>query len=85
MRKQLLKIPKSRGFKSFKPKNQAVSVRAINKHFKDGETVTAAALFAKKLIAKADRPVKILGKEKLTVKVKFENMKMSAGVSAQIK
>lgn len=85
MRAQLLQIPKSRGFKSLKPKNQVVSVKAINSSFKDGEIVSPAALFAKKLIASASLPVKILGKEKLTVKVNFEKIKMSAGVKGQIK
>jgi len=85
MRSQLLKIPKWRGFRSLAPKNQVVSVKAINNNFKDGEIVNPAALFAKKLIVAATRPVKILGKEKLTVKVKFENIKMSAGLRDQIK
>ncbi len=85
MRKQLLAIPKLRGFRSLNPKNQVVSVKAINRYFKDNETVNPAALFAKKLIARVDLPVKILGKEKLSVKVKLEGVKMSEGVTAQIK
>lgn len=85
MKKQLLKIPKSRGFKSTQPKNQVVSVKAINSHFKDNETVNPAVLFEKKLISSLKEPVKVLGKEKLTVKVKFENIKMSEGVKSQVK
>jgi len=85
MRAQLLQIPKSRGFKSDKPKNQVVSVKAINNSFKDGDIVTPGALAEKKLISSASLPVKILGKDKLTVKVKFEKIKMSAGVSGQLK
>jgi len=84
MKKQLLKIPKSRGFRSLQPKNQVVSVKALNKYFKEGETINPAALFAKKLISSSELPVKILGKEKLTIKVKFENIKMSAAVKNQI-
>lgn len=84
LKKQLLQIPKARGFRSLQPKNQVVSVQTINRHFKDDEVVSAASLRAKKLIASSSRPVKILGKEKLTVKVKFENIKMSAGVKSQI-
>lgn len=83
LKKQLLQIPKVRGFKSLNPKNQVVSVKAINSFFKDGETVTPAALFEKKLIASASLPVKILGKEKLTVKVKLEKIKTSESVKAQ--
>lgn len=84
MKKQLLKIPKFRGFRSLEPKNQVVSVKAINKHFQDGATVNPTTLLEKGLVASASLPVKILGKEKLTVKVKFENIKMSAAVSGQI-
>ena len=85
MRPLLLQIPKSRGFRSLNEKNQVVSVSAINSHFKDNETVNPEALFAKKLISSATSPVKILGKEKLTVKVKFEKIKMSASVQGQVK
>ena len=84
MKKQLLSIPKVRGFKSLNPKNQVVSVKAINSNFKDNEVVNPLALFEKKLIPSASLPVKILGKEKLTVKVKFEHIKMSAGLKSQI-
>lgn len=84
MRQVLLRTPKFRGFRSDKPKNQVVSVKTINHHFKDGDTVTPLALFEKELISAAALPVKILGKEKLTVKVKFENIKMSAGLQSQI-
>jgi len=84
MRQQLLKIPKSRGFKSLQPKNQVVSVKVINNSFKDNETVSPETLFAKKLIASAAWPVKVLGKEKLTVKVKFEKIRMSASIKEQI-
>lgn len=85
MRAQLLQIPKSRGFKSLKDKNQVVSVKAINQAFKDNEIVSPQALFEKQLIASAALPVKILGKEKLTVKVKFEKIKMSASLKDQVK
>lgn len=85
MRKQLLSIPKVRGFKSAKPKNQVVSIKAINNNFKDNETVNPITLAAKKLINSAELPVKILGKEKLTVKVILENVKTSKSVTDQIK
>ena len=84
MKKQLLQIPKARGFKSLYAKNQVVSVKAINGAFKDGDLVNAASLFEKKLISRLSDPVKVLGKEKLVVKVKFENVKMSEGVQKQL-
>ena len=85
MKKQLLQIPKSRGFKSLAPKNQVVSLKAINANFKDGEIVNPENLAIKNLISSSAEPVKILGKEKLAVKVKFEGVKMSGSVSAQAK
>lgn len=84
MRKQLLQTPKLRGFRSLQPKNQIVSVGAINKNFKEGETVNPEALFQKDLIKDSSAPVKILGKEKLTAKFKFEKVAMSAAVKSQI-
>jgi large subunit ribosomal protein L15 len=85
MKMQLLQTPKSRGFRSIKPKNQVVSVKVINNNFKDGEIVNADSLFAKDLISSKDLPIKVLGKEKLTVKVKMEGIKMSESVIAQLK
>jgi len=85
MKQQLLQTPKSRGFKSDKPKNQIVSVKDINANFKDGDVINSAALLEKNLINSLNAPVKILGKEKLTVKVKFESIKMSASVQEQAK
>lgn len=85
MKKQLLQIPKTRGFKSLNPKNQIVTVKAINHNFKDGETVDPAALLAKKLIASDRQPVKILGKETLAVKVKFSGVKLNATLAGPAK
>ncbi len=85
MKQQLLQTPKVRGFKSNKPKNQIVSLKAINANFKDGEIVNPESLLAKNLISSVKLPIKILGKEKLTVKVKFESIKMNATLKEQIK
>lgn len=84
MKKQLIKIPKLRGFKSHKPKNQAVNISDINERFKDNEEVTPKTLVEKGLITKASNPVKILGKTPLNVKVKFSGVKMSESVNDQI-
>jgi large subunit ribosomal protein L15 len=86
MKQQLLQTPKVRGFKSAKPKNQIISLKDINSNYKDGENVTPESLAEKGLISSANLPVKILGKtDKLTVKVKFAGVKMSAGVLEQTK
>ncbi len=83
MKKQLLQTPKSRGFRSLTLKNQVVGISAINKNFKDGDTINPSTLFAKGLVSSEKEPVKILGKDKLSVKVKFEKVKMSEGVKKQ--
>jgi len=85
MKKQLLQIPKSRGFRSLQPKNQVVSMIAINKNFKDNEELNPQTLAAKGLINDPEAPVKILGKEPLTVKgLKISKIKMSASVKKQL-
>ncbi|MFA4943011.1 MAG: 50S ribosomal protein L15 [Patescibacteria group bacterium] len=86
MKKQLLQIPKNRGFKSLQPKNQVISIKTINERYKDNEIVSPETLKEKDLIKSIDLPVKILGKESLTVKgLKFEKVKMSASVKGTIK
>ncbi|MEI7620768.1 MAG: uL15m family ribosomal protein, partial [Candidatus Falkowbacteria bacterium] len=86
MKKQLLQIPKVRGFKSLQPKNQVISVKTINENYKDNELVSPTTLMEKDLIKSVNLPVKILGKESLTVKgLKFEKVKMSASVKETIK
>jgi large subunit ribosomal protein L15 len=84
MKQQLLQTPKTRGFKSLQPKNQVVNVKLINFNYKEGETVSPTTLFERNIISRISLPVKILGKEKLTVKVKFEGVKMSETVKTQL-
>lgn len=84
MKQQLLQTPKLRGFKSAKAKNQVLSVEIINKNFKDKEIVSPESLFKKKLIKKIYKPVKILGKEKLKVKVTFDKVLFNQSIKDQI-
>jgi large subunit ribosomal protein L15 len=86
MRPHILQTPKIGGFRSLAPKNQIVKITAINKNFKAGEIVSVPTLFAKGLIADAQKPVKILGKEKLEVKVTFDKgIKLNATINSQVK
>ncbi|MFH1427552.1 MAG: 50S ribosomal protein L15, partial [Patescibacteria group bacterium] len=81
MKQMLLQVPKNRGFKSLKPKNQVVNLEDINENFKDGGIVNAKTLLKKGLIGKIKLPVKILGKGELKLKdLKFEKVKMSESV-----
>lgn len=85
IKKMLQHIPKNRGFKSDKPKNQAVGLSSINTTFKNGGKVNPASLLKAGLIGKIDAPVKILGKDELTIKdLVFENVLMSASAKEQI-
>ncbi len=84
MKKQLQQTPKVRGFKSHRPKNQVINVELINKNYKDGEVVNLENLLLKNLIRKANQPIKVLGKEKLKVKVKFDGIKYSQSVADQL-
>jgi large subunit ribosomal protein L15 len=85
MKRDLLKIPKARGFKSLKTKNQVVSVENINKNFKDGDIISPETLMEKKLISKKNLAVKILGKEKIEPKnLKFEKVLFSESVRQQV-
>lgn len=85
LRSIILQTPKAKGFKSGKPKNQVVKIEDINKKFKDKEEVTPRSLLTKGLINTTKAPIKILGKEKLEVKVYFdEKIKMNESVKKQL-
>jgi len=85
MKKMILQTPKKKGFKSHRPKNQVVKVEDINKNFKDGELVTKRALVVKGIIDTVKKPVKILGKEKLEVKVTVDaQIKMSKSIEEKL-
>lgn len=81
MKTILRNIPKKRGLKSGKPKNQVVNLADLNKHFKDGDVVSPKSLLKAGLIDTIKMPVKVLGNGELTVKgLKFSDVKMSESV-----
>ena len=85
MKIMLKTIPKKRGFKSAKPKNQVVNLVDLNKNFKDGDAVNPKSLLKQGLIGKITLPVKILGNGELTVKeLKFSGVKMSESVKSKL-
>ena len=76
------KIPKQRGyrFKSFREKPAIVNLKDLEKKFENNEIVSPETLLEKGLIAKVKGrmpKVKVLGKGKLTKKLKIENCRMS--------
>lgn len=85
MKSILLNIPKNKGFKSKKLKNQVINISELNKNYKEGLIVSPATLFKKKLIEKLEAPVKILGKGDLKIKnLEFNGIKLSVSAKAQI-
>ena len=71
-------FPKSRGFRSFKPKSQVVHLSALAERFSAGGKITPQTLQEKGLIAHAKFPVKILGGGKLSGHYEFQGIKFSA-------
>ncbi|MCG2695559.1 50S ribosomal protein L15 [Candidatus Parcubacteria bacterium] len=85
MKMMLRTIPKKRGFKSDKPKNQVVNLADLNKHFKDSDEINPKNLLKAGLIGKIDLPVKILGTGELKLKnLKFSGVKMSDSVKMKL-
>ena len=65
------RMKKLRGFKSFHPKKNIVSIAAIESHYADGEIVSVETLVAKKLVKESlvKRGIKLLAKGTLTKKL----------------
>jgi len=70
-------LPKIRGFKSHRPKNQVVDLAHLEKHFADGDIVNPQFLLAKKLIDNIKTPIKILGDGELSKKITVEKCLVS--------
>lgn len=66
LRKQLLKIPKKRGFTSPKPKAQTVTFRRLESMTVAGQVVTPVWLKSVGIIRRADQTVKIVATGALT-------------------
>ena len=85
MKQVLLRTPKKRGFKSIKPKDQVLNLSAINKFFKDKETIDPSVLQSKGIIDTIGKGVKLLGEGKLLRKeLKFKDIKMSESAKTQV-
>lgn len=67
----LLRIPKVKGFKSFKPKYETINIKDLQNHFEDGDKVNARSLIKLGLIKTITNGIKVLSvgdlKKKLTV------------------
>lgn len=78
------RLPKVRGFKSFKSKPQVVMLSSLEK-ISEGTVVTSQLLLNEKLIHNAKLPVKIIGKSsKLPTKLVFKVQAVTAGAKSSI-
>lgn len=73
----VLRLPKVRGIKHRRLANQIVDRRLIDAYFANGEVVSPATLFEKKLIKSTSSPIKIIGSTIVTKQVTFEDVKLS--------
>ncbi len=85
MKKQMLAVPKRRGFNSYRDRAQVVDFDALNKHFSDGALINPKTLAKAGLTNLGKGPVKILSRGELKLKhLKFEKVSMSAAAKAKI-
>lgn len=80
----LLKVPKLRGFNSFKPRPEIVTVSALNRIAVDGVLITPAWLKGKGVIGSTETGVKIIGKAEIAKKLTIEGCLASKGAAAAI-
>lgn len=73
------RLPKLKGFHSHSPEVLIVTFTQLEHSFADGETVSPDTLVAKKVLKGYGKGgVKVVATGKLTKKLKFENLKMTA-------
>ena len=73
----MLNIPKSRGFKSMRPKAEVVNLDKLSKAFSDGAKVTPKAIMGKQLVSDNAKIVKILGDGEISIKLHIKDCKVS--------
>ncbi|MFW0862503.1 MAG: 50S ribosomal protein L15 [Candidatus Komeilibacteria bacterium] len=80
LKSYMLRIPKSKGFKSERPNNIPVNLSVLDKYFESGEVVSLKSLVKKDLIPKGVKNVKILGTGDLTKKlvIKIDSLSVKA-------
>lgn len=77
-------LPKMRGFKSMRPKNQVVNLSKLEKYFNDGDKVSPLTLHKKNLIGKMKAGIKILGEGELKKKLTIEKCLVSESAKQKI-
>ncbi|OGI25849.1 MAG: 50S ribosomal protein L15 [Candidatus Moranbacteria bacterium RBG_13_45_13] len=77
-------LPKMRGFKSHRSKNQLVNLAKLEKHSEDGDIISPQSLLSKKLIDNIKTPVKILGDGEIKKKLTIEKCLVSRSAKNKI-
>ena len=85
LKKMLLSVPKTRGFKSVYGKNQVINLEDLNEAFKEGGEVNPRTLFKAGLVNHNDGPIKILAQGELKVAaLKFSGVIVSKTAATAI-
>ena len=84
LRKQILKVPKVRGFKSFKPRAQTVTLKVLEGAVVAKQVVTPAWLVSRGLIRTVAHPVKVVATGTLTKAITLKDCVASKGAMAII-
>ena len=77
-------LPKIRGFKSHRPKNQVVDLAHLEKYFADGDIVSPKSLLAKKIVDNMKVAIKILGDGEFGKKLTIEKCLVSKKAKGKI-
>ena len=70
-------LPKIRGFKSHRPKNQVVDLEDLEKYFENGDIVNPQSLLERKIVDNMKVAIKILGDGELSKKITVEKCLIS--------
>lgn len=84
LKRNILNLPKFKGIKSIRPKNQIVSLAKLNNNFKDNEKVTPEVLASKGLVDNIEQPIKILKNNDISVKIEVAGCLVSAAAQKAI-
>jgi len=84
MKQMIQRIPKKRGFQSWKPKLPVINLADLEKKFNDGDIVDAKKVIQARLIDKKYKAYKVLGSGKLTKKLTVSAKAFSQGAKQAI-
>jgi len=84
MKANINKIPKLKGFKSFKIKPISFNVSLIQNNFKDGDVINVESLKTSGILGKNDSSFKVLGEGEIKIKVIISGGKVSKQAKEKI-